>query len=51
MATIDRVLVESMTGVSRRLRTGTFWGGTAQEIIGYGDIRQPRPRATRSIGS
>ena len=21
-----------------------FWGGTEQTIIGYGDIRQPRPR-------
>jgi hypothetical protein len=23
---------------------GTFWGGTEQRILGYGDIVQPRPR-------
>jgi hypothetical protein len=23
---------------------GVFWGGTEQQIIGYGDLLQPRPR-------
>src|SRR5262245_3931987 len=37
---IDRVLVDAMPGVSRRLWVGTFWGGTHQEIVGYGDVTQ-----------
>ena len=43
MVAIDGVLVEAMPGASRRLWVGTFWGGTHQEIVGYGDLRQPRP--------
>jgi hypothetical protein len=44
MASVDRVLVEAMPGASRRLWAGTFWGGTDQEIIGYGNLVQPRPK-------
>ncbi|MGQ0744100.1 MAG: hypothetical protein ACT4OS_07155 [Acidimicrobiales bacterium] len=44
MASVDRVLVEAMPGAARRLWVGTFWGGTDQEIIGYGDLVQPRPK-------
>lgn len=44
MIAVDRVLVRAMPGASRRLWVGTFWGGTQQEIIGYGDVVQPRPR-------
>ena len=33
-----------MPGATRWLWVGTFWGGTDQSIIGYGDIVQPRPR-------
>lgn len=43
MVSIDRVLVDAMAGARRRLWVGTFWGGTQQEIIGYGDLTQPRP--------
>lgn len=45
MLAIDDVVVAAMPGASRRLWTGTFWGGTRQTIVGYGDLRQPRPRA------
>lgn len=41
---LDHLIVESMPGRPRRLWTGTFWGGTDQTIIGYGDIVQARPR-------
>jgi hypothetical protein len=34
------VLVDAMPGTSRRLWVGTFWGGTHQEIVGYGDVTQ-----------
>jgi hypothetical protein len=40
MVAIDEVLVGAMPGASRRLWVGTFWGGTHQEIIGYGDVTQ-----------
>ncbi len=40
MVAIDEVLVDAMPGASRRLWVGTFWGGTHQEIIGYGDVTQ-----------
>ena len=44
MVTVDQVLVDAMPGVSRRLWVGAMWGGTHQEIIGYGDLVQPRPK-------
>lgn len=44
MVTVDQVLVDAMPGASRRLWVGTMWGGTHQEIIGYGDLVQPRPK-------
>ena len=44
MGHLDRLIVASMPGRSRRLWTGTFWGGTEQSIIGYGDLVQSRPR-------
>jgi hypothetical protein len=40
MVAVDEVLVAAMPGASRRLWVGTFWGGTHQEIIGYGDVTQ-----------
>lgn len=41
---VDAVIAESLGGLERRLWEGVFWGGTEQQIIGYGDITQPRPR-------
>ncbi|MDT0330874.1 hypothetical protein [Nocardiopsis lambiniae] len=45
---MDAIITGILTGRSRRLWVGTFWGGTEQEIIGYADIAQPRPRG-RSV--
>ncbi|MGI8876706.1 MAG: DUF1801 domain-containing protein [Egibacteraceae bacterium] len=44
MVAIDRVFIEAMPGAPRRLWVGTLWGGTHQEIIGYGDLVQARPK-------
>lgn len=44
MLELDRLITEAMPGRSRDVWSGTFWGGTEQHIIGYGDIVQPRPR-------
>lgn len=44
MLSLDRLISEAMPGRSRVVWSGTFWGGTEQHIVGYGDILQPRPR-------
>lgn len=44
MKAADLLIREAMPGASRSLWTGVFWGGTEQTIIGYGDLRQPRPK-------
>ncbi|MEM7094662.1 MAG: hypothetical protein AAF567_16780 [Actinomycetota bacterium] len=44
MTALDALIVASLPERRRVLWTGRFWGGTDQTIIGYGDIRQPRPR-------
>lgn len=41
---LDHDIVVSMPGRCRLVWEGTFWGGTDQAIIGYGDLVQPRPR-------
>ncbi len=41
---LDRVISEELAGLERALWEGTLWGGTAQRIVGYGGITQPRPR-------
>ncbi|MGR2752689.1 hypothetical protein [Agromyces arachidis] len=41
---LDRVIAAEFAGLERELWEGEFWGGTAQSIIGYGAITQPRPR-------
>jgi len=41
---LDAIIAEAFTGLTRELWEGTFWGGTEQQIIGYGHIQQPRPR-------
>ena len=44
MLRLDALIRTALPGRSRSLWTGTFWGGTEQTIIGYGDIVQPRPK-------
>ncbi|MFF3063455.1 hypothetical protein ACFVQ3_02755 [Oerskovia sp. NPDC057915] len=41
---LDAAISEVMSGRSRVLWEGVFWGGTDQRILGYGDLDQPRPR-------
>ena len=41
---LDRLITEAMPGRRRVLYEGTFWGGTEQEIIGYGHIVQSRQK-------
>jgi hypothetical protein len=43
LATVDAVLSKVMSGYSRVLWGGKFWGGTEQSIIGYGDYSYQRP--------
>ncbi len=44
MLAVDELITDAMPNRRRVLWRGVFWGGTEQTIIGYGDIRQPRPR-------
>lgn len=44
MVQLDALIREALPGRERTLWAGTFWGGTDQQIIGYGDIVQPRPK-------
>ena len=41
---LDLIIAEVFSGLTRDLWEGKFWGGTDQQIIGYGHIQQPRPR-------
>lgn len=41
---LDADIRAAMPGCSRTVWTGRFWGGTDQQILGYGDLLQPRPR-------
>ena len=45
MLTLDGLITDAMPQRSRVLWHGVFWGGSEQTIIGYGDIRQTRPRS------
>jgi len=40
--TLDHEISLIMKGKSRKLWVGTFWGGTEQTIIGYGDMTYTR---------
>ena len=42
MTTLDHEISAVMNGLSRDLWEGTFWGGTDQQIIGYGDYSYTR---------
>lgn len=44
MRELDRVISTAMPARSRTLWEGVFWGGTEQQIIGYGDLIQQRPK-------
>lgn len=44
MTALDALIRDALPGRPRTVWTGTFWGGTEQTIIGYGDITQSRPR-------
>lgn len=44
MLTLDALITTALPHRCRVLWHGVFWGGSEQTIIGYGDIRQPRPR-------
>jgi hypothetical protein len=44
MVELDEIVTSCLPGQPRVVWEGTFWGGTEQRIIGYGDIVQPRPR-------
>lgn len=44
MAALDELIRAALPGRERSLWEGTFWGGTDQTILGYGDIVQPRPQ-------
>ncbi|HUN22902.1 MAG TPA: hypothetical protein PK299_07210 [Anaerolineales bacterium] len=45
---LDKVISEMMAGYSRVLWEGTLWGGTSQEIIGYGDYTINLSRGKKS---
>lgn len=44
MLGLDALIRAAMPGRRRVVWEGTFWGGTQQTIIGYGDLVQERPR-------
>lgn len=46
MQQLDAVISAGMAGLDRVLFTGTFWGGSDQEIIGYGTYSSPRSDGT-----
>lgn len=46
MTTLDRVIRSGMGNADRVLYRGTFWGGSQQEIIGYGTYSSRRSDGT-----
>jgi hypothetical protein len=42
MVALDDVISAAMTGLPRELYVGKFWGGSSQEIIGYGRLSYSR---------
>lgn len=43
MKKLDKLIAGAMKGHSRVVWEGTFWGGSKQIIIGYGDYNTTRP--------
>ena len=41
---VDAAIRSALPGRARTVWAGKFWGGTEQTIVGYGHIRQQRPR-------
>ncbi len=39
IAILDAAISEAMSGIERVLWEGVFWGGSSQQIIGYGSYR------------
>lgn len=39
IATLDATISSAMSGLERVMWEGVFWGGTSQQIIGYGSYR------------
>ena len=46
MLTLHDVITDTMDGLPVWLYTGKFWGGTDQDIIGYGQMDYSRPDGT-----
>ena len=44
MTALDALIRDALPGRPRTVWTGTFWGGSEQTMIGYGQITQSRPR-------
>jgi len=44
MRSLDALIAPVFEGYERMLWEGVFWGGTEQQIIGYGGVVQSRPR-------
>lgn len=44
--TLDREISKAMAGETRVLWQGIFWGGSKQNIIGYGDVVYERPKGS-----
>lgn len=44
MTRLDELISEVFAGHSRVMWEGVFWGGSEQQIIGYGDLVQPRSK-------
>jgi hypothetical protein len=44
IARLDKEISRVMAGQTRVLWQGVFWGGTQQNIIGYGDVVYKRPK-------
>jgi hypothetical protein len=44
MTELDAIITSCLPGRARVLWEGSFWGGSDQQIIGFGAIEQPRPR-------
>ncbi len=43
MTALDKAIGSAMAGLPRELYVGKFWGGSDQEIIGYGRYSYVRP--------
>jgi hypothetical protein len=41
---LDAIIAKVFSGVTRELWEGIFWGGTEQQIIGYGHVVIARPK-------